>query len=452
MSKEIPFEVHHYDEHHDKHYKQDLTRHKTPQKKPRIPWKVIGFLGALALGYGIHKTSQLLERKAESNQYPHALEQQSLPQGNIAGIIFENDTMYFAARDSFMRDLAAKKNYVNIDDLVVDKDTLALTKGIVDNMNFTQLMQTSNLNGMIKKYTDFNGNTISFPHALDNLWDIKLLKMRGRFSDLATSFVQTYDQQTTPKSTLQEYKQNMGEELEAMLHHFDKEQFFEKHAHPQRQRFFENYLSHLNENVLMSYCLTELFPDINPGLNAAVMDKLLREAGPEFALKIPAVHDKYLSFGPFQLTSKIITPEGAPTLNDYFPEKFRIPASMKYYDTQEEHVRGAIMSILYNAEILANKLYTDNQLTNFNDAFEQLTPRQQELFLAGQIASAHHFSSKAASGVRDYMREVEQGTKKFDDIITAIDYSAGLNNYYDQSVRNYLTLEALDEFQEKNKK
>ncbi len=391
------------------------------------------------------------------NQNFSKVEQEFLPEGKVVGLIENNDTTYFTAKDSFMRNLSAQKNYVDILNLTVDTDVMNETRSLVDKLTFNELMKTTGLNGMFKVYTGFTKGKTDFDFAMNSMWVKKVAKMDGRFSLLSAQWAGDYEQEKTPKSNLAEFKETIGEELETMLANFDKESFYhvgdsvyvgnEKVSiefHPEKKRFFDNFLSHLNENILTTYTLTELFPDISPAFNVAAFDKLLQEAGTEFVYKIPALADEYLSHGPFQLTSKIITPEGAPSLNEYFAEDSQIPASMKYIDTFQEHNRGAVMTILYNADILANKLYSAGEITSFNDNFEKLSKKEQELFIAGQASAAHHYSSKSASVVRDYQQQVTEGKKNFADIVSSIDYGKGLNSYFDQSVRNYLVLDAMD--------
>lgn len=54
---------------------------------------------------------------------------------------------------------------------------------------------------------------------------------------------------------------------------------------------------------LVAYSLTELMPSISDGeLNVEVLRFLLRYAGREYVELLPAVNDKYTSFGPYQFT------------------------------------------------------------------------------------------------------------------------------------------------------
>jgi len=438
-----------------------ISRSQNRTASETLSWKqkAIGVGAGLLLGGLVlyHGGKALFDSERDGDTRSALLEE-VLPEGKVAVAQHDGVIHYFAARDSLMRDLSAKQEFVHTERRTVDKKTLEQTLSIVDQLNFTQLMQTTGLNGMYRLYTNFDGTKIDFDSAQRAMWLQKVVKMNGRFLPLATKWFSEYDSKTTPKSDLLTFKSDIKQDLTAMLTSFDKDAFYrvgdsifvstqegwkQLEAHPEFQRFFNNYLSHLNENIMLSYAITELFPDINPAFNIASFDKLLQEAGTEFVYKIPALFDPYLSFGAFQLTSKIITPEGAPSLNHYFPREFQIPASMKDIDTPQEHNRAAIMTILYNANILANRLFKAGEITNFNNNFEQLTDKEQELFIAGQASAAHHYSTRSASAVRNHQQAVTRGEKDFSSIVSDLDYPDRLGQYHMQSVRNYLVLDAM---------
>lgn len=59
----------------------------------------------------------------------------------------------------------------------------------------------------------------------------------------------------------------------------------------------------ISARELVAYSLTELMPSVSDGeLNVEVLRFLLRYAGREYIELLPAVNDKYTSFGPYQFT------------------------------------------------------------------------------------------------------------------------------------------------------
>jgi hypothetical protein len=370
-----------------------------------------------------------------------------------------------------MTNLSRQKNYIDLDLLTLNKNTLNQIISFTSQLNLEQLMKVSNLsNGMYGLYTNTNfdskniyDKTVDFEKALKLMSLAKVAKMKGRFFLLMNEWAEEYDQETTKKSNLNEFKTSLAQDLSEMLQSFDKEKFYKKQDVKEDtvnkikrdtiegRRFFSNYFKHINEKILLSYCITELLPSqVNPAFNIVAFNKLLEEAGPEFIYKIPAMHDPYLSHGAFQLTSQIITPLGAPSLNEFFPDSLKIPASMKYYDTPQKHNRAAIMALMYNAEILENILRRENQLAKFNNNFEKLSDEQQEIFIAGQASAAHHASTRAAKAVVAYQKAHEK--KGLSNIISEIEYGEDLDRYYKQSVMNYLVLDAMEKMQDETSK
>ncbi|MCF7798615.1 hypothetical protein K9M74_01810 [Candidatus Woesearchaeota archaeon] len=439
------------------------TSHTSHQSSILRKARQVGKLaaGTLLAGFLLYSGGRAIFSTSDSTSRPDKelftrVAENFLPEGAVVGLVTDKDTTYFYEKDAFMRNLSAQKAYVDDSLLTVDTNIMNKTISLVNHLSFDELMKTTGLNGMYKMYTGFATEKTDFDFAMNFMWTRKVAKMNGRFAGLATIWAQAYDQKTTSKSNLQEFKKTLGETLDDMLSSLDKHDYYgigDSAAtkdgmisiafHDEKKRFLDNYMNNLNENILVAYTLTELFPDINPAFNLASFDKLLKEAGPEFIYNIPALGDSWLSHGPFQFTSQIIQPNGAPSLNQYFSDNFCIPASMEDYDTPEEHNRAAVMTIIYNAELLANKLYTAGEIKNFNDNFEALSKREQEIFIAGQASAAHHYSSTSASTVRDYQMAVTAGKKDFKDIISTIEYTKG-DYYYDQSIRNYLVLDALE--------
>lgn len=374
-----------------------------------------------------------------------------IPETYVSGAIHGKDTFFFGARDPVFRDLTGRQKYVNFDDLSVDKNVLHKSLNVFNQMSLDQIMKSGNLNDVYVDYTRRNNGDIDFKFALSELWNRKNRRpnVDGRFSSEAERMINSYDAKSSNKTDFTTYKANVREELESILGDLNSNGFFKKHfdeeknaGHPERQRFLENYMSNINEKTVMSYYLTELFPDANPALNAVFFNKLLKEAGEDFINKIPALADDLLSFGPAQLTSHVINPRGAPSLNAYLSEFNRIPASMSDYATTSDHVKGSVLTMLYNAEILMNTLFNNNQLTNFNNEFEKLDSDKQKLLVTGHAVSAHHATGIAAGAYTRHTRRITESGEGFDNIHNDINLGR-LQSYHNQSLRNYLMLKEM---------
>lgn len=116
----------------------------------------------------------------------------------------------------------------------------------------------------------------------------------------------------------------------------------------------------INGTVLVSYSMTELMPGTNGKLNVKLYDKLTQTAGWTYVSAIPAMHDKKLSFGPYQFTSFAIYDDGkkadGASIVSRFAER-KIPSSVMTLGYNDQHVAANYFAI-YNI-MRANKRFKD---------------------------------------------------------------------------------------------
>lgn len=83
---------------------------------------------------------------------------------------------------------------------------------------------------------------------------------------------------------------------------------------PEEGRILRQMMRFISARELVAYSLTELMPSVNDGeLNVEVLRFLLRYAGREYVELLPAVNDKYTSFGPYQFTHYALFDNGEET-------------------------------------------------------------------------------------------------------------------------------------------
>lgn len=410
--------------------------------------------GALFLGIGtlahltnIRKNYVPKQEKSEKNVKSEKSE------NTIASAEFKGQTYYFSPKDSLLRNICSQTTYFNLKKNTYNSDSVNIAYDFASQLSLEQLLEAGDLKGLPRTYAGYLSGKSHFEEALSLLWLKKTKQMKGRFRDLKNSFIEQYRQETTEKSNIKTFRDMIGEQLDTLTANFEYGSFYLKHnnhsnpkktiGHPEKERFFRNHLMP-SRNTLLAYTVTELFPsNTNPSVNIALYDKMLEYAGMEFVNKIPAMSDPYLSFGPFQLTSIAINPQGAPRLNAFLPERLHVPESMKNYSTTENHIRGAALVTIYNSEILANKLMRENLLEKFNAGFEKLDTLKQEEFFAGYLAAAHYKPTCAASAVCTFMKEVERGYMDFEDITTGLRFNGIQKRYYEQSLKNYMAISEL---------
>ncbi len=417
---------------------------KEPNNTSNIKtWLIAGAIAAASI-IGYNQLSKEAPDKIKSEF------DKTIPEGYVAGAKHNGKTFFFTNQDPIIRDLSARRAYIDINKGEVDVDVLHKSLNLLNQQSMAQLMKTANLNNMYRGYASIDGGEPNYEKALKDLWAQKNSRWGNNFLEIAEAINNEYDSKSSKKTTFHDYKQKINEELENIVDDLKNNGFLSKfynedtmQGHPERKRFMENYLSAINGKAVMSYFLTELFPDINPAANIVFKNKLLKEAGEDFINNIPALSDSYLSMGPGQLTSYVINPGGAPMLNRYLSDHNKIPQSMEEFSTSEHHIKGSILNLKHNAINLMNRLYTNNQLTNFNDLFEELSADDRKKFIAGHASAAHHATSLASTR---YLQHTSKANEGLVDLADTKDMDLGrLRQYHDQSLRNFSVLKKMKE-------
>lgn len=166
----------------------------------------------------------------------------------------------------------------------------------------------------------------------------------------------------------------------------------------------QNIAGQLTGRDLIAYGMTELFPLRNGEQNIKLMNILVSEAGSEYLNTIPALGDRYLSFGFYQFTSLAVRYDadisargGANKVSLYADREYRVPDSVKLLE-REDHHRAAFYFAVYN---IANWIRTLN-------AEDRVTLRRiyknNMSVVAKFIAAAHHNPSKAITGARKWVK------------------------------------------------
>lgn len=112
----------------------------------------------------------------------------------------------------------------------------------------------------------------------------------------------------------------------------------------------------INENHILAYSMTEIFPSQDGEFNKNLLNVLLNEAGTTFINGIPALGDTFLSVGPYQFTSYAIrsdgNTEGANVIEKY--SKLKIPGSVAKLEGNDHHIAAYYFAV-YNLGRLARK-------------------------------------------------------------------------------------------------
>ncbi len=408
---------------------ENYTRIEEPsEKRPRRGKGLLATIGLGLLGIGLAYTLTTKQPKASQHH--------------------QERTELTAEDTTRLKDLSGSRKYASNN--TVDEDKLEETREAFGGMSLEHVIKTTGLNDTYKHYTGLDdGDEADYERALEDLWETKKDgRLSKEFHGDANKIVATYDQEAAEKTTLKEHLTTLDKHVDKIHDNYDFTGLFtvpdrkggEKPIHEEKSRFVMNIMDEVDGETLQAYSTTELFPAINPELNTIIYDKLLQEAGKEFILAIPALGDNYMSFGPYQLSSKAVNPEGTGKYNEHLPRGLQAPESMTHHETWEDHTTSAYLNMIGNATILGNKLFTNGLLTAFNDRFEQLPERQRELLVTGLLSTAHNNPSLAARGLANYVSEAERGNVEFEDVTSGLQMGR-VQQYYIQSVENKLVSE-----------
>lgn len=234
---------------------------------------------------------------------------------------------------------------------------------------------------------------VNFKSVLDNMWAIKDKKSTWLSIDqmIKSDQLKNYSPVTSTKMSLQDYISEADDASKEVFNEINWGKVKKLYnLSDNKTTVLKEVLSSINGKDLLAYSMTELFPAANGELNAPFMDFLLKNAGREFVELIPALGDKYLSYGLYQFTQYAIynkngEKRGASKFNEALDES-AIPGSVLYLKGNDHHKAA----YLFSANNLANlvKSLNNTQLNMFSSCYK--TNKDD---LVKFIAVSHHSPS-----------------------------------------------------------
>lgn len=170
------------------------------------------------------------------------------------------------------------------------------------------------------------------------------------------------------------------------------------------------FANHITPNIQLAYIATEIMPSTKRG--AALMSVLLENAGLEFLERIPALGDKELSYGPFQLTPHVVGADGSATrMQKMMKRKDLFPNSLTEFTSIEHHLRAGQLFAVHNIAAIMLDLVRANNIDGLNmfidSVSEDEAKRGSTVFLE-YLAAAHHRPVVARTAVRNWIKRNEK--------------------------------------------
>ncbi len=186
---------------------------------------------------------------------------------------------------------------------------------------------------------------------LDSLWRVKesCYKEAAIVRSLHAELLASYKKEKTAK-TLAQFVAVADNAIGVVKNDMDWEKFSRLYRLDGRQMSVLKMLaSRLNGRDFVAYGMTEIMPSADGLLNLQVLEFLTRNYGPEFVYRIPAVNDRYASFGFFQFTSLALDGRTSVGASRASKALMRNPLPSSVQDVQGElQFRAAYLFAIHN--------------------------------------------------------------------------------------------------------
>ena len=267
-----------------------------------------------------------------------------------------------------------------------------------------------NLQG--KKYTNLHslylgkpiGTTVIFEDsfsrdknkAMDALWHKKFEtgmtnEDRARLEDFFNRAVKKTNFNDVKPSNLEQYENNIKNILKKKKAAMDRERLGAERLNgdSKKLKLLKKFSDMLDEKMLISYSMTELFPSEGES-NKDFLDLLLNTAGEKYLDYIPSIWDKRISFWPFQFTEDALLEEGetingASKTNLYLNSEEKIPKRLLELNGLQHHTAAYLFAL----ENIISLLKKDDKLVM--DALSYLSKKRNKADFIQLIALMHNY-------------------------------------------------------------
>ena len=284
-------------------------------------------------------------------------------------------------------------------------------KGYRENIDGTEKFEVpENLQG--KKYTNLHslylgkpiGTTVIFEDsfsrdknkAMDALWHKKFEtgmtnEDRARLEDFFNRAVKKTNFNDVKPSNLEQYENNIKNILKKKKAAMDRERLGAERLNgdSKRLKLLKKFSDMLDEKMLISYSMTELFPSEGES-SKDFLDLLLNTAGEKYLDYIPSIWDKRISFWPFQFTEDALLEEGetingASKINLYLNSEEKIPKRLLELEGLQHHTAAYLFAL----ENIISLLKKDDKL--LMDALSYLSKKRNKADFIQLIALMHNY-------------------------------------------------------------
>lgn len=291
---------------------------------------------------------------------------------------------------------------------------------------FPENMTGRKVGGLFKDYLGLDSDTIpeyvevDYFNQMLKLW---YKKVNRKNTTEATKnnvgkVLQTY-YENKETSTLKGFQKDIANSIRVIDKNLDRKKLGEHFKFTEKENeILEDLTKLISSENLLAYAMTELMPSIEDGkFNKDVFSFLLENAGKNYILSIPALHDKYLSFGPYQFTSFAVRSDeeakgGASVINEFLDFEYQIPGSVSKLVGDDHHKASYLFSI-YN---LARAL-RQGESELFDKFLKNKNEKEKKEIISIYIATAHHLPANSRTAFIKWLRRDNSNVKDYINIL-----------------------------------
>lgn len=276
---------------------------------------------------------------------------------------------------------------------------------------------------------------VDYGKNLEHMWDAKIKRY-------ANPVLKACKQQTLEnyrshphKTTLETYTTLATNIAQSNYKELDWEKVQKGYKLTEKEtKILKRALKQIEGDELIAYLMTELFPSHNGTRNKDQLEELLRNAGRTYIESVPAMYDKYCSFGGFQFTSFAVngvTTDGASKMNQYLDYALQIPGSVSKLKG-DDHLRAAHLFVAHNLALVIGQL-NDPQQKSLENYLTQAEKGSKDDDLIQYAATAHHLPSGARKAAKKWLDNKARAD-------FSVSCSRHLKRYADKTKKNYRVL------------
>lgn len=293
-------------------------------------------------------------------------------------------------------------------------------------VSFSESMTSRKVGGLFKDYLGIDSDTIPEYAEVDyfnqmlKLWDRKVNRENTTEAtkDNAGKVLQTY-YENKELSNLKGFQKDIANSIRLVNKNLDKEKLGNHFKFNEKEnKILEDMSNLISSENLLAYGMTELMPSIQDGkFNKEVLSFLLENAGKNYILSIPALHDKYLSFGLYQFTSFAVksdaeSKEGASIINEFLKEEHQIPGSVSKLIGDDHHKAAYLFSIYNLARVIKQ-----GKGESFDKFLSLKSEKEKKEIISIYIATAHHLPAPSRRAFIKWLNSNDPNVKEYINIL-----------------------------------